>query len=324
MKNCDYCGRENEDTVDRCRECGTRFPAPVTSEVSQAPSLNLKISPWRWRILAGVLFPALLGLISAAVGSVLFFGAFLWTILPFLLCFWYSQTSKRTSASRQFGIRIIWTVFAIISFISALVMPYCEGRTNSLWIVPPMFPSSILPWVWLRLSCIVLFVLCIRSLLARRQMMITSLMFLVSLILFGSWFKMRPAAIFQRGFNGYVKTALTAEEWRDIGRFARTNLLPEGTLPGPGKNSLWDEKEDRALWSALYASTQIGRLDPALTIYTNAGETEIEWGGTLEGHWGVIIFASKADAHQDPAAPRGSYARTNFIEDDIATFISSD
>jgi hypothetical protein len=319
MKNCDYCGRENEDTVDRCRECGTRFSAPITSEVSQVPSPNLTVSPWSRRIPVGVFCLALLGLVSAALGSVLLFGTFLWAIVPVLLCFWYSKTSKRTSASSQVGIRVIWTVFAIISFILALVMPYCEGRTNSLWIVPPtIIPADILPMFWLFLSCIVLFVLCIRSLLARRHVMITSLMFLVSLLFFCSWFKVRPADIFQRGFNNYAKNVLTAEEWRSIAKFAQTNLPPEGMLPGPRKN-LWDVKENGPLWSALCAVTQIQKLDPSLTIYAHTGQTEIVWGGTLVGHRGVIVFASKADAAQDP-----SNYQTSFIADDIVTFISSD
>jgi cell division septation protein DedD len=28
MKNCSYCGRENEDSATVCRECGTEFPVP--------------------------------------------------------------------------------------------------------------------------------------------------------------------------------------------------------------------------------------------------------------------------------------------------------
>jgi zinc-ribbon domain len=37
MKSCTYCGRENEDGITFCQECGTEIVAPVAKQPSRKP-----------------------------------------------------------------------------------------------------------------------------------------------------------------------------------------------------------------------------------------------------------------------------------------------
>ena len=46
MKNCSYCGRENDDAAVGCSECGTEFnslPAPETDPQLEDPAQSLVI-----------------------------------------------------------------------------------------------------------------------------------------------------------------------------------------------------------------------------------------------------------------------------------------
>lgn len=193
-------------------------------------------------------------------------------------------------------------------------MPYLEGLSNSLWVVPPMLPASIVPFLALFVSSIALAWCCIRSLLTNRSLLAVSVMLALAVVMFGTSIILRQSYLFHRGFRNYAKTVLTADEWRSISRLAQERLGPEGKLPGPDKN-LWDEKEDRALWSDLCAATQIRKLDPSLMICVRPEKTEVVWGGALTGHRGIIIFTGKDGAEQ-----RGGLS----IADDITTFISAD
>ena len=212
----------------------------------------------------------------------------------------------------------IWVFIAFVSFVSALVIPYLEGRSNSLWVIPPMLPASALPFLTLFVSSVALAWCWIRSVLAKRDAVAVGVMLSLALVLFGTSILLRPSYLFHRGFHQYAKTILTAEEWRSISRVAQEHLGPEGRLPGPHKN-LWDEKMHRASWSDLCAGTQIQKLDPSLMIFVRPEETEVVWGGALAGHRGVIIFTRKGGDDQ-----RGRLSQTMFIADDIATFVSAD
>jgi hypothetical protein len=205
----------------------------------------------------------------------------------------------------------IWFFIASISFLSNLVIPYFEGRSNSWW-----FPVGLLPPVLLFVSCIALFLFCIRSVVAKRNGL--AVMLFAALLLFGASFAIRPADLFLLGFRDYAKNVLTLDEWRGISRFAQEHLRADGRLPGPGKN-LWNEKDHRALWSALVAATRIQKLDSSLMIFVNAESTEIVWGGALVGHHGVVIFPSKnATEH------RNRMSRSILIAKDIIVEISAD
>jgi hypothetical protein len=213
----------------------------------------------------------------------------------------------------------VWIFIALISFVSSLVIPYLEGRSNSLWVVPPMLPGGALPFLLLFVSSVALAWCWIRSVLAKRDAVAVGVMLLIAVVLFGtSIITLHSFNIFHRGFRRYAETVLTADEWRSISRVAQERLQPEGELPGPRKN-LWDEKEHRALWSDLCGATQIQKLDPSLMIFVRPEETEVVWGGALTGHRGVIIFTGKGGNDQ-----HGRLSQSMFITDDITTFISGD
>jgi hypothetical protein len=212
----------------------------------------------------------------------------------------------------------IWFFITLISFITRLLIPYLEGRSNSLWVIPPLLPVDLLPFLFLLLSCIVLLSLWVRSMLAKCPTVAATSMSLTSLLLLAASFTIRPAECFHCGFRDYVEGVLTIGEWRAIAQFAQAHLPPEGKLPGPRKN-LWNENDHRALWSALAAATQIQKLDPSLVIFVIPERTELMWGSALVGHRGVVISSAKNETDQ-----RGGLSRTMFVAEDIATFMSAD
>jgi hypothetical protein len=207
----------------------------------------------------------------------------------------------------------IWFFIALIAFILTLVIPYFEGRSNSWW-----FPIGLLPSVLLLVSCSALFLFWIRSVAAKRNGVVTAVMPVAALLLFGASFVIRPADLFLLGFRDYAKNVLTLDEWRGISRFAQEHLPPDGRLPGPGKN-LWNEKDHRALWSAFEAATQIQKLDPSLMIFVHPEQTEIVWGGALVGHHGVVISSNKNATEQNSRT-----SRSILIAEDITLEISAD
>ncbi|HSY19592.1 MAG TPA: hypothetical protein VK815_14720 [Candidatus Acidoferrales bacterium] len=208
-----------------------------------------------------------------------------------------------------------WLSISLLSFISALLMPYCEGRSNTVWAIPPLVPADLLPLVLLFISCIVLLVHWIRSLAARRRAFAAGLMFCGGLLLLVAWFAVDRWSMYQLGFRDYAKNVLTADEWRGISRFAQEHLKPEETLDVRWK-MLWNDEKHRVLWSEFTASTQIQKLPPSLVIYVQPEYTEIIWGGALTGHRCVMVAASGNDAFQ-----RGKPSRALFIATDIATVI---
>lgn len=220
-----------------------------------------------------------------------------------------------TAVKKSTGLRssIIWTLVALVSFASCLLIPYLEGRSNSWWSVPPMLPADLLPVLLLLVACNVLFSRWVRSLFSKRRMLAAAGMFFFSLLLLGLRFAVRPADLFQRGFSHYAQTILTADEWREISRLAQEQIKPGGSLPGPHK-TLWEETEHRALWSKFTAATQIRKLDPTLVIWVSSEGTNIEWGGALVGHRSVTILVDKSS--QLPGA--------TFIAEDIATSVTAD
>ena len=219
--------------------------------------------------------------------------------------------------SAKTQIPFIWISVAFISFLSGLLIPYLEGRSNSFWVMPLMLPASLFPFVLLFVSSVALAWCWIRSVLAKRDVIAVGVMFSLSVVLFATSIILRPSDLFHCGFRHYAKTILTADEWRSISQVAQERLGPEGQLPGPEKN-LWEEKEHRALWSDICGGTKIQKLDPSLVIFVRPEETEIVWGGALVGHRGVVIFTRKGgDDHG------AGLSHTIFIADDIATFVSA-
>jgi len=217
---------------------------------------------------------------------------------------------------------IVWTIVALVSFVMGLLLPYFEGRRNDwMALVPLPLPADVLPFLLLLVSCVVLASGWIRSIFARRHAVFKSILFFISLLCLVANFRVPSAELFQRGFSQYVRTIMTEDEWRSIARFAQEHLKQGTTFHAPLKLppiNETEEAEQRELWPAITAATQIGRLHPALTIFVDSDRTVIEWGGALVGHRGVIVFA-----HQGGQLPPGVFS-AQFIADDIATYISAD
>lgn len=184
--------------------------------------------------------------------------------------------------------------FASASFLTVNFLSYLEGRTNCT----PILLEIMMPFLFMALSSVVLFVHLMRSIVLRRPFIPISLMFMFSVVLLIGFFKIPPIRFYVSGFQNYVTHVLTADEWRDIARFAQTNIVNDHILPGPGKN-LWEENKHRELWSKLSASTHIKSLPDTLVIRTWQGNTIISWGGALPGHRGITIY-SNANAAGKP------------------------
>lgn len=198
-------------------------------------------------------------------------------------------------------------------------MPYWEGRSNSLWILPPLIPADTLPLLALFISFLCLLGILIRSLIRRQNRLEVTWMFSATLIFVVVWLSIVPMARYHRGFTHYVKTVLTPDEWRDISRFAQTHLQPGEWLFGPRRQK---KPEDRDLWAKFTTSTQIEKLDTDFAlIHVESGSTTISWGGGLVGHRGVIVYSdgSRKESEDPP-----HFFRSTFIADDILVFVSSD
>jgi hypothetical protein len=210
---------------------------------------------------------------------------------------------------------IIWVLISLASFILVPVMPYFEGRTNSVWVFPPLLPADILPPFFILVSAVALFFCWIRSIRTKHRSFEVALMFCASLVFFLGCFAVDRADLYGLGFHSYAKNILTADEWRSISRFAQAHLKTGEVLHGPSKN-LWDEKNERALWTELAAATRVQKLPSSLVIFVHPDCTTVVWGGALTGHRGVIIATGDGAAFQHGKSPH-----TRFITEDIATSI---
>jgi hypothetical protein len=269
MKECAYCGAENEDSTASCRGCATRFPTPTTDQtaITFRPLAGMLSRQWRLILNFFVLF--FWGLFAWSNYSLLFFWIFLGGLLPVFVVVYTPALGTRSGMR----VRILFAVCALSSFALTLALPYGQGWTNSVWSIF-MLPSELFPWLWLLICCTALFVLGVASIFTKRHRLMTWAMFLLSMVLAGSFFVRDPAGIFLRGFDHYVSRTLGNAQWREISQFLQTHPPPDGRLPGPRKN-LWNEAEDRAPWTALCAATQIQKLDPSLVIFVHDGRTEI-------------------------------------------------
>ncbi|HEX3625575.1 MAG TPA: hypothetical protein VH280_09125 [Verrucomicrobiae bacterium] len=160
----------------------------------------------------------------------------------------------------KFRKQIFCISLSVLSFILAIVMPYCEGRTNSVWVVPPLLPADLVPYFLLFLSAAILFCYTVGSLIGKRNIIATALMFLVSLLLFFGWSSINRQGLYLLGFRNYAKNILTVEEWRSISRFAQKSIEPGGRLWGPAKTRQNDSEQ--ILWSGFTNHTQIQKLGP--------------------------------------------------------------
>jgi hypothetical protein len=216
--------------------------------------------------------------------------------------------------NRPTGIKgsIVWTLAAFLSFVAGVSMPYFEGRSNSIWAIPPMLPAGILPLLLHLIACIALLGRAVRSLRSKQHRLATFGLCFASIFLFVLFLKIPHRKLYQRGFSEYAKIAMTSDEWRNLSRFAQGRLKEGEPLWGPGK-SLGTET-DKALWSEFVAATEIRKLPSSLMIFVTPDETTIEWGGALVGHRYVRIFT-----HPSEPLPELTY-----IADDIAVGLEED
>jgi hypothetical protein len=106
----------------------------------------------------------------------------------------------------------------------------------------------------------------------------------------------RPFAI---GVGHRIFSKMSAEELRMAA--ARMKELADGkklTLPGPGKWSMWEEDKDASLWKAMQTVPGFSNLGDALVMHTNEGVTTINWGGPLDGYWGIRIQSPKVERYE--------------------------
>jgi len=171
---------------------------------------------------------------------------------------------------------------------------YLDGRNGAvsfLWVIALSLAGL--------LHIGVLLVMVIIALARREWRRLTLGCFLGALLVFGLTGMIPPGALFKAGFRQRLEATITPDELKHI--MARcSELVPvREKLPGPGKQSLWNEAEHGATWRSLTNTTAIGKLDNSLCVYHHESGVQILWGGAL-GHWGVNIA-------KDANAPTGDF-----------------
>ncbi|WP_131989817.1 hypothetical protein [Chthoniobacter flavus] len=196
------------------------------------------------------------------------------------------------------------------------LIPYLEGRLNTTWIIPPLFPTVSLPWLLLFVACAVLFLHTARSLFSKRHRAAVAFLFFLSLLFLRASWTVHPDRVFRWGFSDYARTVLTADEWREISRMAQENLRPQIPIRFP-PYGVGGTAEEQLLWSKFTATTQIQKLDDSFRIVVSPGETCITWGGPLVGHRSIVIFTHQGDQLREAPGDQ-------LIAQDIFTSVSSD
>jgi hypothetical protein len=104
-----------------------------------------------------------------------------------------------------------------------------------------------------------------------------------------SLLKERP---FILGFKYRTLSLSSPEELQEIAGKARS-LISEsgsGSLPGPGKWSLWEEENHRVLWEQMPEAKILSSFDSSVVIHVSDNNcVDLIWGGALVGHWGIRI-----------------------------------
>ncbi len=217
-------------------------------------------------------------------------------------------------------LRIFCLSVSVFSFSSAIVMRYCEGRANTTWMVPPLFPALIVPDFLLFLSTAVLFFCMFGSFRARRNVKAVSLTFSVSFVLFVVYFGVNWPRLYLHGFKNYAKTVLTADKWRTISRAAHAHITAGDSLRKP--EEIDDDASLLARWAVFTNGTQIQKLGQDDTIYVyvpDSQTTEVEIGGSFVGvRRGVVIYSNTNNISPPEDSVNGPPL---FFAHDIASFL---
>ncbi len=204
----------------------------------------------------------------------------------------------------------VLTVTVAIAAGSSYFIAYVGGR-QGMPLSFGVFPAEAVPGLISLLSLASLVVLWVVAVIERRSAGKTSIFLGIALLFFALGFAVAPARVFQMGFRQKIKSTVSPDELRSIARLCHETLPPHERLPGPNKWSLWNEQEHRPQWNVLVGSSSLGKLDPSLIIFNETDTVEIAWGGTLVGHWGLII---QTDGKTEPGD----------IGEGIRTFVSSE
>ena len=90
---CSYCGRENEDLLLACRECGTNLTEPESAKAPLPPNRTLV---WVRRGISALLGLLLLALVAPEFGYMPRKWIFFWIVGPIVpvVCVWYGAGHK--------------------------------------------------------------------------------------------------------------------------------------------------------------------------------------------------------------------------------------
>jgi len=202
--------------------------------------------------------------------------------------------SASTNASRLssiFNARRYCKILCGIVFVSTLSffpISYIGGRSGmplSIWILP----VQSVPVLLIFFSITLLLSICIVTLAKGTDRRFAFSMLALSLLFLAAGFFTARANIFQIGFRQRILSTVSPAELREIAPVCSTAIPLDGRLPGPQNWSPSDEPEYRGKWNVLIERTSLGKLDAPTVIFNHADSVEIDWGGALVGHWGIII-----------------------------------
>jgi len=150
-------------------------------------------------------------------------------------------------------------------------------------------PAQIVPVLIILFSSITLAAICIVTLVQGSNRRLAFSMLFLSWLFLAPGFVITPAKVFQIGFRQRILSTVSPAELREIARVCSTAIPLDGRLPGPMNWSPSNEPEYRGTWNVLIDRTSLGKLDAPTVIFNHAEAVEIDWGGALAGHRGIII-----------------------------------
>jgi hypothetical protein len=176
-----------------------------------------------------------------------------------------------------------------VATVSFFVMEYIDGRYGIILFFIGPLPAQIVPFLIIFFSSILLAALCIVTLAQRSNRRLAFTMLALSCLFLAPGLIITPPKVVQIGFRQRILATVSPAELREIALVCSTVIPLDGRLPGPWNWSPADEPESRGTWNVLTNRTSLGKLDAPTVIFNHADAVEIDWGGALAGHWGIII-----------------------------------
>src|SRR5688572_28392291 len=121
MKSCGFCGRENDDALGHCRECGTSF-AVEAPEPPTEPGRRMN--------------PKVLAAIQAGAGVVLILTAIIFAVTALTFDVEEMKHGGKIGkpGSYAVGILALFYIFGVLSFVIPLVGIACVHKCDSFLI----------------------------------------------------------------------------------------------------------------------------------------------------------------------------------------------